>query len=391
MNVADGSGDAPTVSARRSIVDRLKAKRGFHEENVWARELVGTRSRQATPRLPQRHEQEPKAWMTLGILYEEDAGPSVASTSSTTENAERAKLVERCTEIAELRKTITDLEGSADLHPEHSRTAQQNAALRRESMREAERAKWFDELDRSKQRKSAATLTLQGLDARLQETEGQYHATCKRLQELQSRGRQDLAANRSALEQAITEYQQRSLVASVEAEAEDAQIDVMLRRLKLLRDQLAAAAATPLARVRPESSSATVVPVLAKPQDDAPLRRWLLLSEAVLAKHFEEAMATSRAELEFESRAAAVETEQLRLAGAVEADTAGVNWAETEILRARAAQLGFEVEDAIAEFLSTAIWGASMRSNQTTPTTNIFTSLSRSPTPLALRPKSVLA
>ena len=47
--------------------------------------------------------------------------------------------------------------------------------------------------------------------------------------------------------------------------------------------------------------------------------------------------------------------------------------------------------DAIAEFLSTAIWGASVRSGQATSPAGVLSALSRSPTPLAARPKSVLA
>lgn len=383
------SGGLPTVAARRSAVERLKKKRGFHEENVWKRELAGTRSRQDTPRLPQRHEQEPKAWMTLGILYEGD-DDAVESTSSTAEDAEREQLVERCQEIAELRKTIADLEGSADIHPERSRTDQQNAAMRRETMRAAERAKYVAETESCKQRTSSAALALQDVTSRLQETDQQYHSTRKRLQEMLAHCRQKLSGDRSALEQIVAEHHQRSLASNVEAEAEDAQIAVMQRRVTMLRNQLDAAAAKQLVALKPASSSATITPVLAKPQKQAPLQRWVLLSEALLARHFEEAMAACRAELDFESRTAAVEAEQFKLAGAVQADTAGVNWAETEILRARAAQLGFEVEDAIAEFLNVAIWGASMRSGQTTPTASVFPACSRSPTPLAPRPKSVL-
>lgn len=376
------------MAARRGAVERLKARRGFQEENVWKRELAGTRSRQDTPRLPQRHEQGPKAWMTLGILYEGD-DDALESTSSTLEEADRAKLVERCQEIAELNKTIADLEGGPDLHPEHSRTTQQNAAKRREAMRSAERVKYAAELESCKQRISSAALALQDLTVRSQETKQQYDSTRKQLQEMLAHCRLKLSEDRSKLEQIVAEHHQRSLVSDVEAEAEDAQIAIMQRRVTMLRNQLDAASANQLVALKPASFSATTTPVFAKPQKQGPLQRWVLLSEAALAKDFEKAMAEFRAELEFESRTAAVESEQMKLASAVQADAAGVNWAETEILRSRAAQLGFEVEDAIAEFLSVAIWGASTRSNQTTP--SVFPACSRSPTPLVARPKSVLA
>lgn len=399
MKAAGGSGGAGAMSARRSAVERLKARRGFHEENVWTRELVGTRSRQATPRLPERHEQEPKAWMTRAILYEEDAAPSAENTSSAAEDLERInlgdvdriKLVERCAEIADLRKTIADLEAGVDLHPEHSRAAQQSAVLRRESMREAERAKWLAELNGSKQRKSVAVVALQGLASRSQESERQYRSMCEQLREQLGRNRQDLAGERAALERVVAEHQ-CSLATDVVAEAEDAQIALMRRRVARLREQLAAAtAATPLAPVRLAGTLAVGAAATAELRKEAPLRRWLSLSESALAKRFVETMVASRAELEADGRAAVVATEQLRLTGAAYADVAGVNWAEAELLRVRSAQLGLEVEDAIAEFLSTAIWGASVRSGQATSPAGVLSALSRSPTPLAARPKSVLA